>query len=194
MQGVDGRSSPEELLTTPDAHGPGSWTSDGQVLAPRRWTEGKIEFVSRDNKGVPEWSLPGWGGQFSPDDRWLAYGSDETGQFEIWVRSFPDGDTVRQISVDYGIEVVWCQECDELFYRKGNQWMASTVSLSPELSWEPPRVVFQTDFIDTPGLSYDVSPDGQRLLVVKRTREPERAKLHIVVNWFEELKRLVPTK
>lgn len=59
----------------------------------------------------------------------------------------------------------------ELIYRKGNRWMASAVSLSPKLSWEPPRVVFQTDSIDTDGIAYDITPDGQRLLVVKRTRE-----------------------
>jgi len=57
---------------------------------------------------------------------------------------------VRQISVDGGVEPVWCQECGELFYRNGNQWRASAITLEPELSWEPPRLVFETDFIDTP--------------------------------------------
>jgi len=61
-------------------------------------------------------------------------------------------------------------------------------TLEPDFSWEPPRLAFETDFVDTPGRSYDVSPDGQRLLVVKRVREPARTKLHVVHNWFEELK------
>ena len=100
---------------------------------------------------------------------------------------------MRQISVDGGMEPVWCQECGELFYRNGNQWRASAITLEPELSWEPPRLVFETDFIDTPGRSYDVSADGQRLLVVKRAQEPIRTKLHVVVSWFQELERLVPT-
>ncbi len=131
---------------------------------------------------------------FSPDGRWIAYHSNETGRYEIWVRSYPDGEYVHQISVDGGIGPVWCRECDELFYRKGNQWMSSNVTLERELTWEPPRLVFETDFIDTPGRSYDVSPDGQRLLVAKRTEEPTRTKLHVVHNWFDELRRIVPVE
>jgi hypothetical protein len=65
--------------------------------------------------------------------------------------------------------------------------MASRISLSPELSWEPPQLVFETDHIGTAGRDYDVSPDGQRLLVVKRTHEPVRTRIHVVQNWFEEL-------
>jgi len=71
----------------------------------------------------------------------------------------------------------------ELFYRKGNQWMASAVRTTPELSWDPPRPVFQTDFLDTPGRSYDVSPDGQRLLVVKRAEPDVRDRIHVITNW-----------
>jgi hypothetical protein len=118
--------------------------------------------------------------------------SDETGRFEIWVRSYPDGGTTQQISVDGGVEPLWCETCDELFYRKGNQWMSSAITLGPELTWESPRAVFETDFIDTHGRSYDVPPDGQRLLVVKTTREPTRTKIHVIHNWFDELKRRVP--
>ena len=131
---------------------------------------------------------------FSPDGRWVAYASDQTGQFEIWIRSYPDGETLRQISVDYGVEPLWSAETGELFYRKGNQWMATVVSLEPYLSWDAPKLVFETaDFIDTLGLSYDVTADGERLLVVKRARAPERTKLHVVLNAFQELERVVPT-
>jgi len=158
----------------------------------------RIGLLSINGPRDPEWvqtegtSL--WCADFSPDGRWIAYNSNETGRYEIWVRSFPDGDIVHQISVDGGIEPVWCRECGELFYRQGNRWMSSAVTLEPELAWEPPRLVFETDFIDTPGRSYDVSPDGRRLLVVKRTEEPTRTKLHVVHNWFDELRRLVPVE
>ncbi len=100
---------------------------------------------------------------------------------------------MHQISVDGGIEPVWCDECDELFYRQGNRWMSSAVTFEPVFTWEPPRLVFETEFVDTFGRSYDVSPDGRQLLVAKRTWEPTRTKLHVIHNWFEELKRLVPT-
>ena len=110
---------------------------------------------------------------------------------EIWIRSYPDGETARQFSSEGGIEVVWC-ECGELFYRSGSRWLASTVTLDPELSWDPPRVVFETDYIDSLGRSFDVSSDGQRLLVAKRTREQTRTRLRVITNWFVELRRLVP--
>lgn len=145
----------------------------------------------------PEW-LAGnnssqWSATFAPNGQWIVYTSNETGRSEIWVRSYPAGDKIQQISVGGGREPRWLWELGELFYRRGNQWFSTRVSLAPELSWEPPRLVFETDFLDTPGRSYDVSPDGQRLLVVKKAQQPGRTKIHIVHNWFEELKRLVPT-
>ena len=82
--------------------------------------------------------------------------------------------------------------CNLLFFRKGNRWLATSVSFEPDLRWDPPRVVFETDFLDTAGYSYDVSPDGQYLYVVKRAAPDERRKLHLVTGWFEELRNLVP--
>ena len=65
--------------------------------------------------------------------------------------------------------------------------MSVAVTLEPQFAWEPPRVAFETDFMDTPGPSYDVSPDGQRLLVVKRARTPGGTKVHLVQNWIAKL-------
>jgi hypothetical protein len=98
---------------------------------------------------------------------------------------------MRQISVEGGVEPVWCETCGELFYRQGGRWLASRVTLGPELAWEPPRLVFETDFVDTKGHSYDVSPDGQRLLVVKRTRQPAATKLHVIQNWADKIEQPV---
>ncbi len=68
------------------------------------------------------------------------------------------------------------------------------MTTTPELAWNPPQQLFSTDFIDTPARSFDVSPDGQRVLLFKRTRKDQRDKLHVVMNWFEELKSLAPTR
>ena len=70
-----------------------------------------------------------------------------------------------------------------VFYRKGNRWMAAAVHTTPELGWDPPRQVFQADFIDTPGRSYSVSPDGRRLLVVKHAGRDVRDRIQVVTNW-----------
>ncbi len=91
------------------------------------------------------------------------------------------------------MEPVWCWKTGEVIYREGNTWYASTVTLEPELDIETPRIVFQTEFIDTLGVSYDVSSDGQRLFVLKPAEADERRRIHVVTNWFAELERLVPS-
>ena len=164
---------------------PSSWSPDRSFLGASAWEEWTIVFLDTETGEVTEWAREGdtmWGPEFSPDGRWVAYTSDQTGQFEIWLRSFPDGDEARQVSTDGGVEPIWKERTGELFYRVANRWMVTRVTTSPELTWEPPRLVFETeDFIDTKGRSYDVTPDGQRLLVVKRTRPPGRDAIRIVV-------------
>ena len=71
--------------------------------------------------------------------------------------------------------------------------MAVAVTTSPEFRAEPPRRVFEGEFIDVPGRAYDVTPDGQRFLMLEDARSATVTKLNVVVNWFEELERLVPT-
>ena len=100
---------------------------------------------------------------FSPDGLFVAYQSATTDRYEIWLRS-ADGRTRKQISTGGGLEPIWCEN-GELFWRNGNRFLVSTVTTQPELSWDTPRVVFETDFVDSQGKSYDVSPDGQRLLL-----------------------------
>jgi hypothetical protein len=77
--------------------------------------------------------------------------------------------------------------------RSGIHAVAIAVSFAPELRWDPPRMVFQTDFLDTAGMSYAVSPDGQFLYVVKPAAQDERRKLHFVTGFLQKLERLVPT-
>ena len=167
-QAIDSAAPPRELTSGLMAH-PTSWTADARWVALSVWGSYDIRFVDVEDGTYREWSnSASWGmPTFSPDGRWVAHVSDETGQSEIWVRSFPDAKEVRQISVGGGIEPVWNHETGELYYRTGNQWMVTSVSLDPELSWEPPKLAFQaTGFIDTAGLSFDVTSDGERLLAL----------------------------
>ena len=118
----------------------------------------------------------------SPDGRYAAYTSDESGQNEVWVRSLSGEGGATQISVDGALEALWLK--DQLFYRKGRQWFAAKFTeVKSKLVFQSPKLVFETDFVDTPGRSYAVSPDGQRLLVVKNAHEPIRNKIMIVQNW-----------
>ena len=123
-------------------------------------------------------SLPG---------RWLLHNSTQTtGTEEVFIRSYPEGKVVKQVSIGGGIEPRW-NPSGELFYRNGHRWFSTHVSIGPEPHWDPPRLVFDTEFIDTPGMSYDVSRDGQRLLVVKRAQPVSQSKINLIVNWFEAL-------
>jgi serine/threonine-protein kinase len=177
---------------------PGDWSPDGSVLSVSDYSRGALGFISTGQEPEVDWLKPPRGVKylfpaFSPDGRWVAYNSDETGQFEIWVRSFPDGEQVHQISTEGGSESVWGAS-GELFYHSGHRWMVVRVSTSPQLQWEPPELAVETDYVDTPGLSYDVSSDGRYLYVVKSAHPPDPTRLYVVQNRFEELKRLVPTE
>ncbi len=159
-------------------------------------------FVRLGEQASTDWiDSPGivqWGTVFSPDGEWVAYASDETGRMEIWVSSYPDGDTRRQIaSISGGIEPVWCV-CGEIFFRglsssRVNDWFAAKVATSPELDLESAERAFSLDqFLDTPGRSYDISSDGQTLFVVTHGESAANDRIRVIGNWFEELKRLVP--
>jgi hypothetical protein len=131
-------------------------------------------------------NAPGFRGNFadfSPDGRWLVYQSSQTGTGETFIRSYPDGKVIGQVSTGGGVEPRW-KPSDDVFYRNGHRWFSTHVSTSPEPRWAPPQLVFDTEFIDTPGMSYDISRDGQRLFVVK-LHPVTQARIEMVINWFE---------
>jgi hypothetical protein len=176
---------------------PNDWSPDDRILLVNDFSRGRIGFVSTGREPEIDWLEPPsgvsfLGPTFSPDGQWVAYYSDQTGQREIWVRSFPDGDQVYQISTDGGNAPVWSAS-GELFYNSGDRWMAVHVSTNP-LQWESPELAFETDYVEVPGIDYDVSSDGRYLYVIKSAHPPDPTRLYVVQNWFEELKRLVPTE
>jgi hypothetical protein len=137
----------------------------------------------------------------SPNGRWLAYDSDESGQFQIYVRPFPDvGGSRTQVSNGGGRDPVWSRDGRELFYwMDPGTIMGVTLDTDGTFSASRPRVIVKGDYVRDTGASpqYDVSLDGRRFLMVKpATADHDAAppKVVIVQNWTEELKRLVPTK
>jgi hypothetical protein len=134
---------------------------------------------------------------FSPDGRWLAYASDESSRFEIYVQPYPGPGGKWQISTDGGTEPVWNRNGRELFYRSGNKMIAVDIATQPGFAAGKPRILFEEPYLPTSATSpnYDVTPDGQRFLMLKPTEQAQAAPTQIVVvqNWFEELKQKVPT-
>jgi len=137
-------------------------------------------------------------GAISPDGRWVAYQSDDSGKAEIYVADFLGGGNRVQASTDGGSEPVWSRNGKELFYRSGKKFMAVPVKAGASLVFNPAHVLFESDFVTNPGggtPAYDVSPDGQRFYFVHQESKKDRqARLSIVLNWSKELKGLAPAR
>jgi hypothetical protein len=133
-----------------------------------------------------------------PDGRWLAYESDESGQLEIYVRPFPDVDGGRwQVSTDGGSQPLWARNGRELFFRAGDAVIVVPVEAGSGFAPGSPTVLFEGQYAETlGGRNYDVSPDGQRFLMLKESGPDggaAQARFIVVENWFEELRQRVPT-
>ena len=135
--------------------------------------------------------------RMSSDGRWLAYTSDESGRTEVLVQSFPEPGGRTQISTSGGTEPVWSRDGRELFYLNGDAMMAVEIRTSPTFSAGAPRMLFEGRFVRSANTvaSYDVSADGQRFLRVQPMHpDPPTDRIQVTLNWFEEVKRLVPAK
>jgi Tol biopolymer transport system component len=131
---------------------------------------------------------------FSPDGRWLAFVSNESGREEIYIQPYPGPGKKNLISTDGGREPVWSSDGRELFYRSGDKMMAVTIQAALEPAIGTPRTVFEGSYVSYAGggNSYDVSPDGRRFLMVKSEEKTTPTQINVVLNWGEELRRLVP--
>ena len=142
--------------------------------------------------------------EFSPDGRWLAYVSNESGREEVYAQPYPGPGERQLISNNGGEQPSWAPNGRELFYvqrEPGNRvlkLLAVRVNAAPEFQASVPHTVFEhTDLGIAWGRSYDVSPDGQRFLIAL-TKDPSTAlapaQMIFVQNWFDELKRVVPLR
>jgi eukaryotic-like serine/threonine-protein kinase len=201
---ADGSGSLERL-TNGTSELPFSFSPDGQQLAfvevpgsapPQIWVLGL-----RDHKGQRflQTRAVEDAPQFSPDGRWLAYASEESGRREIYVQPYPGPGRKWQISTDGGTEPIWNRNGRELFYRNGDKMMAVEINGQASFAAGKPRQLFEGHYllndIGYAASNYDVSPDGQRFLMLKPIGQEQAAptQINVVLNWTEELKRLVPT-
>jgi Tol biopolymer transport system component len=124
-------------------------------------------------------------GAFSPDGRWVAYGSDETGRFEIYVTSYPDKDIKRRVSREGGLSPRWSADGKRLFFVFSGDVM---VVEATDSRWTPSAPELFVERIDA--RNWDVTPDGQSVIALEQRPNPQ---LHMVQNWVAELERLVRT-
>ena len=193
----DDPASARRVATTRYITHLGSWAPDGQALA---WTDfdpstgGDIRVLRMDGSGTIRDFVAGpfdqRGPAFSPDGRWLAYTSNETGRDEVYVQAYPGPGSKSQISTGGGSQPVWSRDGKELFYRGERQLLAVGVRLSPTFSAGDRRRLFDDTYEieHRDDRNYDVSVDGKRFLMLKVERPASSAQLTVVLNWFEELK------
>jgi serine/threonine-protein kinase len=150
-----------------------------------------------DGKAVPFLQTPSNEGspQFSPDGRWIAYVSDESGPWEVYLRPYPGPGGKWQISTGGGTEPMWNPKGKELFYRNGDKMIAIDITTDTSLSVGKPHTLFERNYQrgGSPIANYDVSPDGQRFLMVKPHEDATLfTQIVVVQNWFTELRQRVP--
>jgi dipeptidyl aminopeptidase/acylaminoacyl peptidase len=181
VQQVDSDRPPIAVAESQTRLTPNTWNLDGRLTF-YEFPTNRIGIVSVPRDGgtptAPQYlNFAGSNHDFSPDGRWLVYA--DAG---INIRSFPVSERVQKIS-DTGSEPRWCRKCNELIYRNGNRWFSAEVRLEPVFEWKQPRLILQTPFNDSPGPSWSMSPDGQRILVGKRKEELPRTRLHVIHGW-----------
>jgi len=194
---VDG-SDEAEQLTSDHVQVPYSFSPDGKLLA--------FDELHPES-GFDIWILPMEGERspepylrtqfnerapaFSPDGRFIAYESNESGENEVFIQAYPGSGRKWRVSVDGGAAPQWNPEGQELFYLSGERMMVVDVDTQEELSLGAPRLLFETSAIFT-----RILPDGQGFVIIQLSENPSDFpdQLILVQNWTEELKRLVPIR
>ena len=140
--------------------------------------------------------------QISLDGKWLAYVSNESGQYEVYVCPFPEVKKWRKaVSIGGGNSPLWSRHSRELFYRNADSVMAVAAEDEPTFRLHKPVRLFQGAYVEWNAAAelhpWDIHPDGKRFLMMKEAT-PEAAqsprRINIVLNWLEELKQRVPVK
>ncbi len=207
-QRADGSQQAERLMKPEQgtSHVPNSWSPDGKHLLYEVNSESKFSLwvlSLQDNKGAPfgavqSSSVPP-SAAFSPDGRWVAYQSDEVPNPTIFVQAFPSMGVPLRIATR-GRHPQWSPGGQQLFYTVDIRVFAVNVKTQPSLTFTAPTLVTQ-GFNNAPMTrTYDVSSDGNRFLGVTEAagQTPLRTntvrRIEVVLNWFEDLKRLAPRK
>jgi hypothetical protein len=172
---------------------PSSISADGRLLmVVRRSNRGVFSallvHVGKESPVQTVTERDAIGVYLSPDGRLIAWSGKRSGTLEVWVAPIDHPDRAQQASTSGGLEAKWCSGCPELFFRSGTQWFSASISTKDPLRTEMPRPVWQTDFVDTPGQSYDVSHDGSELLVIRPQPQPSGS-IQVVQNLSATLRQ-----
>jgi serine/threonine-protein kinase len=194
---ANGGSDGELVRGTSEYDYPGALTPDGSTLVfLRSLQESSFDVFALPLRAPEEiralLQTPAYegGARLSPDGRWLSYVSNETGQNEVYLRPFQGLDRRWQVSAGGGTQAIWNPDGREIFYRSGERMMVVGFATDPEVTLTSPRLLFEQQYAYGAGITianYDVTPDGQRFVMVKD--EATAGRLNVVLNWFSDLAR-----
>jgi serine/threonine protein kinase len=191
VKNADGSGTEQEIAEAgKSAFNSLDWSHDGKYILVRRSNElWYLTLADHTQKPL----VQGWvvrGAQFSPDDKWVAYTSNESGSTEIYVAPFPGGNGKWQVSHGGGTEPRWRKDGKELFFMSpDSKIMAVPVSSGASFESGSPVVLFQTHrrqpISSQDTYAYDVSGDGQRFLIATQVEESAAAPLSVILNWAD---------
>jgi serine/threonine protein kinase/Tol biopolymer transport system component len=195
LKNSDGAQEEKNVLHDEIDKFPNDWSRDGKYILYTRHTDLWFENLAKLEKRL-FLKAPSVlrNGQFSPDGKWVAYASNETGKWEIYVTSFPEPRGKWQVSVGGGGQPRWRVDGKELFYLSSDsKMMAVPVTTGANFEARTPVALFQA----TPRqpipifdlFVYDVSRDGQRFLINTQVKQAESAPTSIVLNWTAKLNK-----
>ena len=188
---ADGQGTAQQLTTSVHTQWPSSWSRDGRLLAyvenhPQSGAD--IWLVALDGlkpgAARPFLSTPfnESAPMISPDGRWLAYQSNESGRYEVYVQPFPDGGRRIQVSADNGVYPRWSARGDELFFRSLATRAGMSAAAFDGRGHFTVRQIFELARFES---ILDVSPDAQRFLMMPAvTHEAAPSQINIVTNWM----------
>jgi serine/threonine-protein kinase len=192
---ADGSGPAEVIVEGPSPKTATSWSPDGRTLVfhqihPETGSDIWMLRLGEGGRTVEPFLRSPFnesGGAFSPDGRWLAYQSEETGRSEVYIQSVAGRGKLR-VSSNGGEWPVWSKDGREVFYMSGEDLVAVSLERREPLRTGRSRVLFSGTY----GRGFDVAQDGRFLMILAEKAEAPPSRLNIVLNWFDELKRQVP--
>ena len=184
----DGSGRPRQLTSLTGWPFPSSWSPDGSVIAIQQQRLNQdidVLPIADPQKPQPFATTRSdeLNAAFSPDGRWIAYSSDESGRPEIYVQRYPGGGRKRLVSTQGGLFPVWRRDGREMFYFNGSRMMAVDIAAAGDSQIGTPRVLFEGEFDE----EFDVTPDGKHFLMIKRQSSPPPTRINVILGLFDNL-------
>ena len=194
---ASGTGPTKKIWTSQDRIIPGGLSPDGRFLAVNRWTQGTVQTWilpmagSKKPYAFLHASFPEGMPVFSPDGHYMAYVSNETGRFEIYVRRFPGPSGKWQVSAEGGIDPQWSADGRTIYFRSLNsKLMAAPVTPGAGFQAGVPMALFTAEFTAGTGVDqYQVSRDGKKILVITPTERQKTSPITAILHWDKGIKR-----